>query len=217
MGKAPDLTGQRFGELEVISRSGSDKHRRSLWNCHCDCGADVVVPGSQLRGGQSKSCGHRQRTFFVKNGYCENRHGMSKTRLYDEWSSMKYRCHTESSKDYPDYGERGIYVCDEWRNSFESFRDWALANGYQDDLSIDRKDNDGPYCPENCRWATIKQQAYNKRTTVYITYNGVTRTVAEWAAITGIKSRTIAARLRKGWSPERALTEPLRESNRWGG
>lgn len=122
---------------------------------------------------------------------------------------MRQRCTNPQKDHYADYGGRGIIVCPEWENSFEAFRDWALANGYRDDLTIDRKDNDGPYSPENCRWATKSEQVNNTRANRYLEYNGERKTIAEWARVVGINPRVIAKRIRNGWTVERALTEDI--------
>lgn len=135
---------------------------------------------------------------------------MSKTRLYKEWSSLKIRCLNERDSHYPDYGDRGITVCQEWLDSFEAFRDWAIANGYQDSLTIDRIDNNGPYSPDNCRWATMKEQQNNKRSNKLITFEGETHTVTEWAEIKGIDRYALYSRLKRGWPIEKLFSSPRR-------
>lgn len=127
-------------------------------------------------------------------------------RLYGIWRGIKTRTQNPRHKDYKYCGAKGITVCDEWNNSYESFRDWALANGYQDDLTIDRIDNGGNYCPENCRWTDAYTQANNKSSNHLLTYNGKTQTMAQWARETGLKRETIKDRLKSGWSVEDALT-----------
>ena len=128
---------------------------------------------------------------------------------------MKDRCYRQKCKDYPDYGGRGISICPEWRDSFESFMNWAIANGYSDDLTIDRKNVNGDYEPSNCRWVSNSAQQENKRNTRYLDYNGERKTIKQWSASTGIKAKTIKARLDVyGWSIERALTEPVAENLR---
>ena len=138
------------------------------------------------------------------------KHGESLTRLYKIWSSMKYRCKRKRGKDYYRYTLRGITVCEEWQ-AYENFRNWSLANGYADDLTIDRIDNDKGYSPDNCRWATHKQQGLNKRTTKYITIGNETLTAVEWSERTGIAYATILWRLKKGWTPYDAVYKPLCE------
>ena len=127
---------------------------------------------------------------------------------------MKARCVDPNSHKYHAYGGRGIKVCDEWLNSFESFYEWAMANGYQKDLSIDRIDNDGNYYPENCRWVTQKEQANNTRKNRLLTYNEETHTVAEWATIVGITKAALYHRLSRGWSVKEALTTPMLQAAR---
>ena len=203
MSQRTDITGQRFGHLTVAEIAGRDKGGRATWRCVCDCGNAVSVAGYSLRSGHTTSCGclQKERTRADKTT-----HGGKGTRLYGIWAHMKNRCLSKTSRDYKDYGGRGITVCAEWANSFEAFRDWALANGYRDGLTIDRKDTDGNYCPENCRWATQKEQQNNRRNNHIISFNGETHTLAQWAELTGIKFSTLYMRLRRGWSAELALT-----------
>lgn len=188
-----NLTGERFGMLTVIGQKGS-RHGHAMWECECDCGTKTVVQSSDLRSGRTKSCGCNR---IVHGG-----HG---SRLYRIWTGMKTRCFNEADHTYAQYGGRGITVCDEWRDSFEAFRDWALANGYQDDLTIDRTDVNGPYSPDNCRWATTKDQENNRRNNRLITHNGKTQTLSQWAEETGIHRGTIQWRLNHGWEAEKAL------------
>lgn len=137
-------------------------------------------------------------------------HGCS-SRLYKCWAHMKERCYREADSDYKNYGGRGIRVCDEWRNDYLAFKEWALANGYEPSLTIDRIDYNGNYEPSNCRWATWKEQSNNRRGLHYLTYNGETKTLTEWSEITGISFTTLYMRLTTyGWSVEKALSTRVR-------
>ena len=172
-----DLTGRRYGRLTVISERGRRKDRHILWRCLCDCGNETVVSGTDLRRGRAQSCGCLQREkAAISPAMTLRTHGQSKTRLYHTWYGMRYRCNSTNSKDFPNYGGRGITICDEWRNDFAAFRDWAMSNGYRDDLTIDRIDNDKGYSPDNCRWATIAEQNRNKRTHKKEAAQGATNT-----------------------------------------
>ncbi len=207
MGKLIDLTGQRFGRLVVIERAKNQKNGHARWVCRCDCGKTITTNGYDLRSGHTRSCGCIYIETLKKRSIT---HGLRKTKLYSVWGSMKDRCNHPSDKSFPRYGGRGITVCEEWRNDFLTFYDWAISHGYQDGLSIDRIDNDGPYSPENCQWVTATVQNNNKRSNRRITFLGKTHTIAEWAKAVNIPWSTLRRRLRVGWTIERALTTPVR-------
>lgn len=138
-------------------------------------------------------------------------HGYAhKEALYETWKNMKRRCYDSTNKRAKFYSEKGVIVCEEWRNDYSAFRSWALANGYKEGLTIDRIDNDGNYCPENCRWATAKMQANNQSRNRMLTYNGETLTMSEWADKLNITYGTINHRVQRGWSMERIVNTPQR-------
>ena len=159
MSKKLNLIGNQFGKLTVIKYAGT-KNNRTAWLCKCECGNYTTVIGKNLKNGNTKSCGclhvENARKLFTK-------HGKSHTRVYHIYSNILKRCTNTSNKDYKYYGGRGIAVCDEWKDNFQAFYDWSMSNGYKDNLTIDRINNDGNYEPSNCRWTTMKQQARNKR------------------------------------------------------
>lgn len=213
--EAIDITGQTFGQWTVIGRapniiSGSGKRRRSrvAFYCRCICGAEKIILGESLRRGLSKSCGCAKAYYMSTN---LRTHGGTETPLYGVWCAMKARCNNPNATAYGDYGGRGIRVCDEWLHDFSAFRDWAVSAGYVDtgnghQCSIDRIDVNGNYCPENCRWVDSVAQANNRRSNHYLTFNGETHNLTEWAQITGLPMKKIADRIYHGWDTERALT-----------
>jgi len=160
-----DLTGKTFGKLTVLCRSkeagGKGKHAK--WHCKCECGNETDVLSFNLRSGHTTSCGCLHKS-MMKRGLRRS-HGLISTRIYSIWENMKSRCYNPNAESFKYYGLRGITVCPEWRNSFQAFHDWAMSHGYQYDLSIDRIDNDKGYSPDNCRWATAKEQSQNRRNT----------------------------------------------------
>lgn len=197
-----NLTGQRFGRLVVVKRAQSSKSGQSRWECKCDCGKTSVAFGDNLKRGHTQSCGCIHRELFTT-------HGASESRLYTIWCLMKRRCFTKTARDYSRYGGRGITVCKEWAEDFTAFYEWAVNNGYRPDLSLDRRDNDGSYTPDNCRWATAKEQQNNTRLNRMISYRGKTLTLSQWSDELGISYTVLASRIKRGWSVERAFTQPV--------
>lgn len=202
-----ELAGLRFGHLTVLEKSQIVRGRQRLWKCVCDCGKETFVAGGNLRSGHTKSCG-----CYRESGRANlhRTHGGSRSRLYEIYHGMKKRCYNPNCKAYARYGGRGITICDEWLDSFESFREWALSNGYQDNLSIDRIDNDGLYAPENCRWESSATQRRNRDDIAEIEYMGEKMCLSDAADLAGIPVKTVRKRIFVlGWSADRALSEPV--------
>jgi len=207
-----DLTGQRFERLKVIKRIENNKHGQAMWLCKCDCGNEVKTTTAHLRKGHVKSCGCYSHDLTRKRNKDNARHGVSRTRLYREWAMMKQRCYKKEHKSFADYGGRGITVCDEWLVP-DNFFEWALSNGYAENLTIDRIDVNGNYCPENCRFITMKEQIRNRRNTVTVEYNGENVTLAELAKISGVPYATIHWRFKDGKTVDE-LIKPVRKYKR---
>ena len=199
MAQAIPMIGKRFGRLTVIAESGRASNGVFSYICQCDCGQTTKpISGSNLRRNIIKSCGCLRRELGVERGKATRKHGKYNTRLHSTWSNMKARCNNPNNKRYACYGARGIKVCEEWSNSFEAFYDWAMANGYEDTLTIDRIDNDKGYSPDNCRWATFLEQQRNKRDTVHIEIDGKTLTLSQLANEYGVPKSTVVCRYRRG-------------------
>lgn len=212
-----DLTGQRFGRLTVVKRapdhftkSGS---RITMWHCACDCGEEKNVTANALRKGVTISCGCYAREInsirtSERNRKMATKNGLSKEKLFHVWNAIRHRCYFETDDFYHIYGGRGIRMCDEWKEDYSAFKEWALKNGWKDGLSIDRIDNNGPYCPENCRWATAKEQANNRRSNRLFSAFGVTLNIQQWSERLGIPYNKLRYRLvQKGLSVQNALRD----------
>lgn len=218
--KPKDLAGEKIGRLKVlreetyITRKG-ESIRGYL--CHCDCGNEKVISRARLISGKTNSCGCLIKEFNQSkkgNDYWKYRNkkresnikgDKTKERLHRIWKNMKQRCTNPNFPDYKKYGARGITICVEWKDSFQAFYDWSISNGYCNDLTIDRIDNDKGYSPDNCRWADKETQDSNKRTNRYITYKGVTKTATQWAKVLGVHPESILSRMRKNLPKEDVL------------
>jgi hypothetical protein len=203
-----DLTGQKFNYLTVIGRDGVTTKGQVIWKCRCDCGNITRSVGNHLKNGRKKSCGCKT------NRHYNRTHGMSKTRIYHEWLSMRKRCNNENDKDYYRYGGRGIKVCDDWNESFERFYEWAMNNGYQDNLTIERLDNDKGYNSENCKWIPMSEQSNNREFCRLFTYNGKTQNLHRWCLEMNVDYKLVNNRINAlGWDFEKAILTPKRKVN----
>jgi hypothetical protein len=199
LGKKVEMLGKRFGRLVVLSETDKrDKCGNVYYLCECDCGTRKTISGASLRQGRTVSCGCYNKEVITGDKVP----GGSRKGLYRVWYSMLMRCNNENNKDFHNYGARGISVCKEWQNSYEAFYHWATQSGYRQGLTLDRIDNDGNYSPENCRWATWKQQHNNKRSNKKIKYGGKLFTEATLADHIGIGKATLRRRIELGWSPK---------------
>lgn len=213
MGKVIDLQpGQKFGMLTVVKRAES-KHKNTYWVCRCDCGTNTLVTASHLTHGHTKSCGCLQRRTAQKTMVSmmktKGADGHSVRRLSKTWRNMISRCNNPNDKSYPNYGGRGIKISPEWESDYWAFERWAVSSGWEPGLTLDRIDNDKGYCPDNCRWATQKQQNNNKRNVIILEFQGKQRTISQWSDEFCIDRRTLWSRLQKGLSIERSLTKPV--------
>lgn len=203
MSKLLDISGQKFGRLTAIRFIKINSHRDAVWLFRCDCGKECETVAFHVKDGHTRSCGCLKLEMAI---VANTKHGLHGTRLYRIWCDMNRRCFNSKRKDWVNYGGRGITVCAEWQNDFQPFCDWAIANGYNDNLSIDRKNNNKGYYPDNCQWATKKHQNNNTRANREITAFGKTKNLQQWADELGVNHTTILFRLRKGWTPEDAVS-----------
>ncbi len=188
-------TGEIHGRLTVIGRSTA--HKRTYWDCACQCGNNTTVRGDHLKEGRVSSCGCYSEESHTK-------HGMARTAEYYAWQALRERCYNPKNKAYANYGGRGIMVCNEWNDSFSAFIA-DMGRRPTDKHSIDRVDNNGHYCAYNCRWATAKQQVDNRRNNINYTMNGQTKCLKDWCRHYKIPYSTVRQRLSKGKSIEEAL------------
>ena len=203
------LIGKRFGRLVVLRDSGIRKKGCGdiVWECQCDCGNKAYVLTCNLFAKKSftVSCGCMRREKATK-------HNLSSTNIYKVLIAIKGRCKNPNNQSYFRYGGRGITLCQEWdgEDGFKNFYEWSMENGYAPGLTIDRIDNNKGYSPDNCRWATQKVQMNNNSRNRYVTINGETHSLTEWAEIKGICIGTVRDRLKRGWSEIDAITKPIR-------
>lgn len=199
-----DLTKQRFGQLEVIELA-EIRNRRSYWLCKCDCGNTKVVRSDALISLKTVSCGCLKKKQDKINLTANHKDNQTKERLYHIWASMCQRCSNENSQSYENYGGRGISVCEEWRSDYRNFRKWAVENGYQETLTIERNNVNGNYCPENCCWIPFSRQERNQRRTIRVTIDGITQPLIDFAEQYGIKPCTARQRYHSGYRQKEYL------------
>ena len=203
-----DCIGKKFGRLTIVSEYWDRDRKTTYCKTICDCGNKHIAQKGHLKSGNVKSCGCL--VVDVNRKLLNNlKHNMVYTRQYSAWEHIKQRCNNKKCRSYKNYGGRGITYDPKWE-TFEGF--WEdMKDGYKDNLTIDRIDNDGNYCKENCRWITHKQQQRNKTDNHFITINGENRTVSEWEEKMGFNRNTIYSRINLcGWSEEKAVTTPLK-------
>lgn len=196
----------KINHLTPIEFCRRNKYGYQIWLFECDCKnktrKEILL--SSVKSGHTKSCGCLCNKDKIVHGLAE------KHRLYKIWKNIKTRCYNKNCVQYKDYGKRDITICEEWKRDFKVFYDWALENGYQDDLTIDRIDNNKGYFPKNCRWITIQEQQKHKRNSKYFTFNGKTQNISEWEKELGFKKDILKSRIRRGWSIEKTLTTPVK-------
>lgn len=200
--------GERFGYVEALEKTNKRKNGYIVYKCKCHkCNKIIYKTLEHLvqrkkQGFNNMTCGcyDKKHNHLYKNG-------LSKTRLRYIYDDMKSRCYNKKNPGYKNYGNRGIKICNEWLNCFETFYNWSINNGYKEDLTIDRINNDGNYEPSNCKWSTKLEQVRNRRNTVLLTYKNETKTIKEWAEEYNIKFVTLKTRVNRGWDIEKALKE----------
>lgn len=211
MGKL-DLSGMRFGKLTALYRAEnySTGNRHTRWHCICDCGNEKDICTYSLTKGITRSCGCSVSEHMIQY---HDKHGrrVNDERLHSIWCNMRQRCNNPHAKAYHNYGGRGIKVTPEW-SEYPNFEKWALSSGYSKELTLDRIDVEGNYCPENCRWISHKEQCNNTRYNIFVEYLGEKYTIAQLSEKTGIKYSILYGRIRKlGWDTGRAVNTPIRK------
>lgn len=196
-----NLVGHRYGRLTVLRYSHTLKEA-SWWVCVCDCGNEKTIRSNSLRTNNTTSCGCLHKEKLVENS---TKHGFSKERLYRTWIDIKSRCFSPNTGYYSEYGGRGITMCAEWREDFVAFREWAMSNGYRDDLTIERLDVDGGYAPHNCTWIPMSSQSINRRATRFVDFRDLTMTAIEFSKAFQINHHAVLRGINRGWTADRII------------
>lgn len=214
-----DITNKRYGMLTALTEVEKPEHlttKHRYWLCKCDCGKEKILLMGALRSGNTKSCGCNKGNFCSQkalgHGHSTTRGGKSLT--YESWTGMRSRCNNPKQSGYKNYGARGIKICDEWNSSFEAFLK-DMGDRPSLEYSLERKNNDGNYCPENCKWALRIDQANNKTNNRIICFDNKTMTFVQWARFLGISEQTLRSRIdHLGWSIEKAFTTPIQKHSK---
>lgn len=202
MPKANNWIGKRIGKLIVVDKGENTKHGETTWVCRCDCGNEITLRNYFIKNEKKSDCG------CVPQIHPNAKHGCSNTKLYNTWKLMIYRCENPKNNAYKYYGKRGITVCNEWHD-FATFKKWLEENKPCDDFTIDRIDNSKGYSPDNCRFASHKEQSNNRRSNVEIEYKNETHNLTEWSELLGFDYKRVHNRMYKlGWSFEQAISTP---------
>ena len=210
LSKYESLIGTKFNSLTILGIESHNKTGHYKLLCKCDCGNQKSIRSDKVINGITKTCGCKG---IGCNAYTQKGISRKYSNLYSCWNIMRHRCYDVNNEKYANYGARGITVCEEWRYSFEPFFNWAMANGYQKGLTIDRIDVNGNYEPSNCRWTTYIVQARNKTNNKMITYKGETKCLSQWCEELEIPYHTIRARIRLGWTPEKSFETPIKSKS----
>lgn len=205
--KSKNLINERFGRLLVVKKAYA-QNKKLYWECICDCGKTVFVNTSNLKTNRTQSCGCLKIDVLLQRS---RKHNQRHTKLYEVWKSIKQRCLNPKNKAYHNYGGRGITICDEWANDFNSFYEWSMENSYKEGLTIDRINNNGNYEPSNCRWTTKIVQCNNTRVNNYVTINNETKSLADWCRYYNVSYSLVSQRIYKfHWDKIKALTTPVK-------
>jgi hypothetical protein len=204
--------GDKFGKLTVIELVSGNNANNRRYRCQCECGGTKITSEGNLKRGRCKSCGC---LYFGHGGSKKkNIYLGSDSRLYRIWGAMKNRCLGINKHKFKYYGGRGITVCNEWANSYNAFKKWALENGYDEqggrNCTIERINVNGNYEPSNCRWATIKEQMNNTRRNTFVEYDGKRMSLSQWADYLKIGYSSFMSRWSRGWTMERIVNTPVR-------
>lgn len=211
-----NLTGRDFGRLTVLGLSAKKVGRKSYWVCQCSCGNKKIVRSDLLIGGKVRSCGclkkEQDNINLDRTTHGQTTQGYS--RLWGIWEGMKKRCSNPKDTNYMKYGARGIKVCKEWQHSFEAFQSWSITHGYKDDLTIERLDVNKGYNPDNCAWILGKNQANNRRSSIFIEWDGQKLNLKQWSKKLGINYGTLNSRYKRDGMRPPELFMPVKRKHR---